>query len=57
MSEAGSEENFDPCPFVGHLQTLQKESRRHFQEFSSIEPVIKFVVNHLMQLASQKNKL
>jgi hypothetical protein len=45
MSEAGTEENFEPLPFVGHLENLKEEFQRHFQEFSSIETVIKFVVN------------
>jgi hypothetical protein len=25
MSEAGSEENFKPLPYVGHLENLQEE--------------------------------
>jgi hypothetical protein len=45
MSEAGTEENFEPLPFVGHLENLKEEFQRRFQEFSSIETVIQFVVN------------
>jgi hypothetical protein len=43
MSEA--EENFEPLPFVGHLENLNEEFQRRFQEFSSTETEIKFVVN------------
>jgi hypothetical protein len=45
MSEAGTEENFEPLPLVGHLENLKEEFQRRFQEFSSIETVIKFVVH------------
>jgi hypothetical protein len=45
MSEAGTEENFEQLPFVGHLENLKKEFQRRFQELSSIVTVIKFVVN------------
>jgi hypothetical protein len=40
MSGAGSEENFEPWQFMDHLEILQQEFKRHFQEFSSTEAVI-----------------
>jgi hypothetical protein len=45
MSETGTEENFEPLPFLGHLENLKEEFQRRFREFNSIETVIKFVVN------------
>jgi hypothetical protein len=30
---------------VGHLENLQEELRRSFQEFSIVEPITKLVVN------------
>jgi hypothetical protein len=45
MPEVGSEENFEPRLFFGHLESVQEECRKRFQEFSWIEPMTKFVVN------------
>jgi hypothetical protein len=43
MSEAGSEENFELWPSVGHLEKLQKELWKRFQKFSSTDQITKFV--------------
>uniref|UniRef100_A0A4W3HRD2 HAT C-terminal dimerisation domain-containing protein n=1 Tax=Callorhinchus milii TaxID=7868 RepID=A0A4W3HRD2_CALMI len=43
--ETADENVFDPQPFMQHLEKLQQEFSLRFQEFNTIVPIVKFIVN------------
>ncbi|CAM2114566.1 unnamed protein product [Caretta caretta] len=45
MKKVVCDSDFNPSPFVIHIQTLLEQSEKRFQQFTTIEPVVAFLVN------------